>query len=67
VLSAVDRADTRSWQTLPAEIQVFRMEYRSGEGAVSVQYLDANGDVRGTSATVNFSTGAGNKTIVFVI
>jgi hypothetical protein len=67
VLSAVDRADTRSWQTLPAEISFFRMEYTSGEGTVSVKYLDANGNVRGTSATVDFSRGAGNKTIVFVI
>jgi hypothetical protein len=66
-LSAVDRADTRSWQTLPAEISFFRMEYKSGDGTVSVKYLDANGNVRGTSATVDFSTGAGNKTIVLVI
>ena len=67
MLAAVDRADTRSWQTLPAEIRVFRMEYKSGEGTVFVRYLDANGNVVGTSGTINIPPGTGIKTLIFLI
>jgi hypothetical protein len=67
MLAAVDRADTRSWQTLPAEIRVFRMEYKSGEGTIFVRYLDAQGNVVGTSASASLSSGREKKTIVFLI
>ncbi|MGD1048623.1 MAG: hypothetical protein ABR899_07735 [Candidatus Krumholzibacteriaceae bacterium] len=67
VLSAVDRADTRSWQTLPAEIRVFRMECGPGERTVFVKYLDARGAAIGTSGPVNISGERGGKKIVFLI
>lgn len=67
VLAAADRADTRSWQTLPAEIRIFRMEHKSGEDTVFVKHLDANGNVVGTSVSVKFSSGSERKTIVFLI
>ena len=67
VLAAVDRADTRSWQTLPAEIRVFRMECGPGERKVSVKYIDARGNTVGTSGSVNLSPDRGSKTIVFLI
>jgi hypothetical protein len=67
VLSAVDRADTRSWQTLPAEIRVFRMERSPAEGTVSVRCYDEAGRVIGVSAQVDLSPGRAAKTIVFLI
>ena len=43
--SAVERADTRSWQTLPSEIAVFRMEIEPGSHEVSMRYYDAGGNL----------------------
>jgi tetratricopeptide (TPR) repeat protein len=37
LFSAADRADTRSWQTLPAEIRYFRMESSAGVGGVEAR------------------------------
>jgi tetratricopeptide (TPR) repeat protein len=37
IFAAVDRADTRSWQTLPAEIRYFRMEIPEGVASVSAR------------------------------
>ena len=67
VLAAVDRADTRSWQTLPAEIRIFRMERNPGKGTALIRYYDAAGAVIGTSRPVEIPPGAGNKTILFLI
>jgi len=67
VLAAVDRADTRSWQTLPAEIRVFRMECGPGEREVSVRYLDARGNAVGTSGSVSISGDREHKKIAFLI
>lgn len=43
IFSAVERADTRSWQTLPAEVAVFRMEVAPGPHEVLVRYYDEAG------------------------
>jgi tetratricopeptide (TPR) repeat protein len=67
MLAAVDRADTRSWQTLPAEVRVFRMERGAEKGTALVKYYDEKGNVVGTSRPVEISPGKGNKTIVFLI
>jgi hypothetical protein len=67
VLAAADRADTRSWQTLPAEIQVFRMECNPADSKVCVRYYDERGNVLGTSECIVSSPGRGNKAIVFLI
>lgn len=66
-LSAFDRADTRSWQTLPAEIRVFRMECNPGNSEVFVRYYDDRGDVVGTSNSVVVSPDQTNKSIVFLM
>ena len=67
VLAAVDRADTRSWQTLPAEIRMFRIECNRGNSTVLVRYYDAAGTMIGTSRPVEIPPAAGNKTILFLI
>jgi len=67
MLAAVDRADTRSWQTLPAEIRVFRMECNAGVSEVFIRYFDASGNEAGTSKAVDFSSDRDNKKIVFII
>ncbi|MDD4857288.1 MAG: hypothetical protein PHD74_04180 [Candidatus Krumholzibacteria bacterium] len=67
MMSAFDRADTRAWQTLPAEIRVFRMECNPGSSEVFVRYYDDRGDVLGVSNGVVVSPGRSNKSIVFLI
>ncbi len=41
--SIVETADTRSWQTLPSEMAVFRMEVEPGSHIVQMRYYDRNG------------------------
>ncbi|MBN1165300.1 MAG: hypothetical protein JXB45_12020 [Candidatus Krumholzibacteriota bacterium] len=65
VLSAVERADTRSWQTLPAEIQVFRMECEPGPHAVYVRYYGEGGRLLGTSPSCRFKVEKGKKVILY--
>jgi hypothetical protein len=60
LFSAVDRADTRSWQTLPAEIRFFRMESSGGVGGVEV--LRGGRATAGMRATIE----GARKEIVFV-
>ena len=66
VFSAVDRADTRSWQTLPAEILLYRMECPPGKHAVEIVYYGENGEKVGTSGSVEMSTEGDSKSIVFM-
>jgi len=66
VFSAVDRADTRSWQTLPAEIQLFRLESTPGTHEVYIKYLSEDGEVVRISERVTFSMMKGRKGIVYV-
>jgi tetratricopeptide (TPR) repeat protein len=47
--SVVERADTRSWQTLPSEIAVFRMEIEPGSHEISLRYYDERGGLLGES------------------
>jgi hypothetical protein len=42
---ATERADTRSWLTLPAEIQLAQMHLPPGEYTIKVELLDASGQV----------------------
>ncbi len=67
VLSAVDRADTRSWQTLPAEIRMFRMECPPGVHTVSARYFDEWGRVVGVSSEVTTRESRDAKTVVFLV
>lgn len=66
VLSAVDRADTRSWQTLPAEVHVFRLECEPGSHEVYARYLSESGEQLGRSGAVTVSIEKGSKQIVYL-
>lgn len=66
VLSAVDRADTRSWQTLPAEIRLFRMECAPGSHQICIKYLGGNGEMIGVSSTQIFSIQGGAKYVLYM-
>ncbi len=66
VFSAVERADTRSWQTLPAEIAVFRMEVEPGSHEVSLRYYDASDRLVGESAGRQVWVGKGKKQIAWM-
>ncbi len=65
VLSAVERADTRSWQTLPAEIGIFRMECEPGRHELFLNYYDENGGLLGRSRRVKLDVKEGGKEIVY--
>ncbi len=65
-LAAADRADTRSWQTLPAEIAFYRMECPSGEHTIQIRYFGERNELVGASNTVEVSTRADSKSIVFM-
>jgi len=45
---ATERADTRSWLTLPAEIQLARLHLPPGEYTIKVELLDAGGQTVAT-------------------
>ena len=52
LFSAIDRADTRSWQTLPAEVHLFRMETTPGGHEVYVNYYGEHDNYIGSSESV---------------
>jgi hypothetical protein len=66
LFAAVDRADTRSWQTLPAEIAFYRMECPPGRHTVRVRYFDENGEIVGASSEVEFEMRDDSKSVVFL-
>ena len=66
VLAAVDRADTRSWQTLPAEIAFYRMECPPGTHTIQIRYFGERSEFVGASNTVELSTQADSKSILFM-
>jgi hypothetical protein len=65
VFSVVDRADTRSWQTLPAEMFLYRLETTPGEHEVFVKYLDDCGDIVAVSRKVPVMVERGGKGIAY--
>lgn len=65
LFSAVERADTRSWQTLPAEIAVFRMECAPGPHEVLVRYYDARGRHVASSPPMIVEVPQGRKKIAW--
>ena len=64
--AAVDRADTRSWQTLPAEVQVFRMECTPGNHEVFVRYFGDGGELLSVSDMFKFSLEKTSKQIFYL-
>jgi tetratricopeptide (TPR) repeat protein len=66
LFSAVDRADTRSWQTLPAEVHVFRLETTPGEHEVYVNYYGEEDNYIGSSEGVQtVLVDDGNKGVAY--
>jgi tetratricopeptide (TPR) repeat protein len=64
--SAVETADTRSWQTLPSEIAVFRMEVEPGSHEVSLRYYDAGGRLICQSAVRQVWVEKGKKQLAWM-
>jgi len=64
--SAVETADTRSWQTLPSEIAVFRLEVEPGPHEVSLRYYDAGGRLVGESGSLEVWVEDGKKEIAWM-
>ncbi len=50
LLKAMDKADTRCWLTLPANVQVARLRLPAGVHTVEVRFLDAAGNPTGHHA-----------------
>jgi tetratricopeptide (TPR) repeat protein len=66
IFSAVETADTRSWQTLPAEIAVFRMEVAPGPHEVVLRYYDRGGRMVGESGSLKVWVEEGKKEIAWM-
>jgi tetratricopeptide (TPR) repeat protein len=65
VFSVVDRADTRSWQTLPAEMYLYRLETTPGEHEVYIKCLDEYGRIIGVSRKISVLVEEGGKGIAY--
>jgi hypothetical protein len=64
--SAVETADTRSWQTLPAEMAVFRMEVEPGKHEVMMRYYDASGRLIDESGVLELWVREGDRKIAWM-
>ena len=62
--SATERADTRSWTTLPDEIHVARLRLPAGDHEVAVEVLDRSGRVAQTATFETVRVVAGERTIL---
>ncbi|HSG27610.1 MAG TPA: hypothetical protein VLA34_03950 [Candidatus Krumholzibacterium sp.] len=65
-IAAAEKADTRSWQTLPSEIRVFRMEIEPGEHEMFLNYYDKAGVRVARSRCVAFTVEKGEKEIIYL-
>ena len=63
-LLAADRADLRSWRSLPAELQMVRLPLRAGTYDVQVEVLGWSGEVLWTEAFPKLEIKAGQKKFV---
>ncbi len=59
---ATERADTRSWLTLPAEIQMARLHLPPGQYTIKVELLDAGGQIVATREYPGIKITAGHMT-----
>ena len=64
--AAADRADTRSWQTLPAEMLFYRMECTEKTHEVFLKFTGEKGEVLGTSERAVFALGKSKKHIIYL-
>lgn len=67
LLTAATKADTRSWLTLPANLQVARLRLPAGTHTIGVQFLDAAGQPTAHRADFsNVPVSAGRITVLTV-
>ena len=59
-----ERADTRSWQTLPNQIFMVRMPLPAGTHTLNLSFLDANGQVRGSQSVPDIKIDANRITFL---
>jgi uncharacterized protein len=59
---ATERADTRSWLTLPANIQLARLPLPPGEYTIKVELIDARGQIVATNEYPGVIITAAHKT-----
>jgi len=59
--TVIERADTRSWLTLPAEIQMARLPLSPGEHKISISLLDQNNNVVRTIKLGKINITAGKR------
>jgi uncharacterized protein len=59
---ATEHADTRSWLTLPASIQMTRLALPPGQYTIKVDLLDAGGNVVSTREYPGIAISAGHRT-----
>jgi hypothetical protein len=64
--SLVETADTRSWQTLPAEVAVFRMEIEPGSHEVAMRYYGADGRLVAEADPVEVWVDEGRREITWL-
>ncbi len=62
--AATEKADTRSWSTLPDRILAARLELPTGEHDLRVELLDERGQVRGVQTIAGVGVRAGGWTFV---
>jgi tetratricopeptide (TPR) repeat protein len=66
LFSAVETADTRSWQTLPSEIAVFRMEVEPGSHEIMMRYYDARDMLMDESGVLEIWVREGKRKIAWM-
>jgi tetratricopeptide (TPR) repeat protein len=66
IFTAAQTADTRSWQTLPSEVAVFRMEVEPGRHEVQMRYYDARGVMIDQSGILEVWVGEGKRKIAWM-
>ena len=59
-----EQADTRSWQTLPNQIFMVRMPLPEGTHTLTLSFLDANGQVRGSQSVPDIRIDANRITFL---
>jgi hypothetical protein len=62
LVGATEQADTRTWRTLPAEIQIARLSLSPGRYRLSVRASDANADLK--DVQVNVQSGRASFVLV---
>lgn len=62
--NALETADTRSWSLLPDRLEMARLRLPAGEHKVTVEVLDANGQVARLDTVGTVKVGAGGVSVI---